>query len=109
MQLRLYFPWSRKNFLDPISLKQTDLLLMRDLMREYSVCDIATAHVAKHLQRSGPRFSKGVLVVRPIDQHINWVMGPQVHKGLYRSFNSEFDFELVELDSFVLIKRAGMS
>ena len=73
------------------------------------MCDIATAHVAKHLQRSGPRFRKEVLVVRPIDQHINLVMGPQVHKGLYRSFNSEFDLELVELDSFLLIKRAGMS
>jgi hypothetical protein len=78
-------------------------------MRDFSVYDIATSHVAKHLQRSSPRFSKEVLVVRPIDQHINWVMGPQVHKGLYRSFNSEFDFELVELDFFVLIKRAGMS
>ena len=99
----------QENFLDRISFKQFDLLLMRDLMREFSVCDIATAHVAKHLQRSGPRFSKEVLVVRPIDQHINWFMVPQVHKGLYRSFNSEFDLELVELDSFVLIKRAGMN
>ena len=99
----------QENFLDRISFKQFDLLLMRDLMREFSVCDIATAHVATRLQRSGPRFSKEVLVVRPIDQHINWVMVPQVHKGLYRSFNSEFDLELVELDSFVLIKRAGMS
>ena len=78
-------------------------------MRDFSVYDIATSHVAKHLQRSSPRFSKEVLVVRPIDQHVNWVMGPQVHKGLYKSFNSEFDFELVELDFFVLIKRAGMS
>jgi hypothetical protein len=82
---------------------------MRDLMREFSVCDIATAHVAKHLQRSGTSFSKEVLAVRPIDQHINWVMGPQVHKGLYRSFDSEFDLELVELDSFVLSQRAGMN
>ena len=82
--------------------KQFDRLLVRSLRYDFSVCDIATAHIAKHSQKGGPSFRKVVLIVRPIDQHVDWVMESQVHEGLYRSLNSEFDLELVELDSFVL-------
>ena len=49
----------------------------------FSGCDIATARIAKHLQMSVPSFSKEVLFVRPIDQHIDLVMRTHVHKGIY--------------------------
>jgi hypothetical protein len=79
-----------------------DWLLVRSLLYDFSVCEIANAHIAKHSQKGRPSFRKVVLIVWPIDKHINWVMESQVHEGLYRSLNSEFDLKLIELDFFVL-------
>jgi len=59
---------------------------------------MATARIAKHLKSCKARFRKEVLIVWPIDKYINCVMNSQVRKGLYLSFNSEFDVELFVLD-----------
>ena len=47
---------------------------------------LATAPIAKHLQKAGPKFRKEVLIVRAIDKHIDWVMRTKIHRGLHVNF-----------------------
>ena len=47
---------------------------------------LATAPIAKHLQKAGPKFRKEVLIVCAIDKHINWVMRTKIHRGLHVNF-----------------------